>query len=391
MFNVGLYGANAPDEAGRRPYLQQAIAKRDADLSCLLEVGRQSDRDAIAGAARTGAFPYAFAPTTDRNTSATDPTDATGAAASIPTSPSCGSAVTTQELDDAYACMAASCSTIPGDQAGTIAGTTDCLSSHCAVKLAPLFAGNESQQRCFDCIADTVTSDMTYAQSKTACTTDPGPAIAFEGQNPSMILSRYPLAKTDVLVLPSTNFRRTVLYAQVQLQQGTTVDFYCGQLSSPLLDADLPYTGAYSNGDIAHGYDQEQILQTNKLIAWVKQKSGNRPAIVTGDWHSSVAFSQNGTKVIDDLNPDTINALRGAFSQASPPSWVPTCTYCPGSVNPYNGSFNVGYAFAETYLFNWPDKATTDESILFNQPISTRNGSEMLSPSFGLNVRVIRP
>src|SRR5207302_3940455 len=114
--------------------------------------------------------------------------------------------------------------------------------------------------------------------------------------------------------------------------------------------------------------------------------------IIAGDWHSSVAFSQNGTKVIDDLNPQTIQSLRDAFEEAIAPSWVPTCTYCPSPMNPYNGGFKVGYAFSSTYLFNWPAKATTDQSLLFTEAtVPTATGNEMLSPSFGLNIRVIRP
>jgi hypothetical protein len=392
VFNVGLYGANAPDESGRRPAIQQAIAKRDADLACILEAGRQLDRDAIIAAARSGAFPYATTATTDLGTPFTDPRNQSGATPAPPASPACAGSVSAQQVDDAFTCMADHCSTKPGDASGTIQGTTDCLSSHCAVKLAPLFAGTIDQQRCFDCIVDNVTADRTYEDSKTACTTDARRPLAFGGENPSMILSRYPLANADVFVLPSTNFRRSVLYAEVELQKGATVDFYCAQFSSPLLDADLPYTGDYSGGDPAHGYDGEQLLQANELIAWVKRKSGNRPTIIAGDWHASVAFTQSGAKVIDDLNPQTILSLRDAFQEAIAPSWTPTCTYCPSPMNPYNGGFKVGYAFASTYLFNWPAKATTDEALLFTDAIiPTATGSEMLSPSFGLNVRVIRP
>jgi hypothetical protein len=54
---------------------------------------------------------------------------------------------------------------------------------------------------------------------------------------------RYPLSNVDVLVLPSTNFRRSVLYAQVAIDNGPKVDFYCAQLSSSLIDSDLPYVG----------------------------------------------------------------------------------------------------------------------------------------------------
>src|SRR6185436_16140508 len=98
-----------------------------------------------------------------------------------PSTPACGGSVSQQQVDDAFACMELRCSTKPSDPTGTILGTTDCLSSKCGNKLAPLFAGTMDQKRCFDCIIDNVTSDETYADSKKACTTDARAPLAFNG------------------------------------------------------------------------------------------------------------------------------------------------------------------------------------------------------------------
>jgi hypothetical protein len=254
--------------------------------------------------------------------------------------------------------------------------------------LAPLFGGTNDQRKCFDCIADTVSSGQTYAQSNLSCTTDNRAPFAFNGQTPQMILSRYPLSNSQEFVFGSTNFRRAILYSQVQLQGGSKVDFYCVQLSSPLLDQDLPYVGNYAGAHPpATGYDGEQLLQVQKLIAFVKKTSGNTPAIIAGDWHSSIK-SDN----VDAVAPDTLTLLRQTYTQASPASWTPQCTYCSSPQNPFNGTGFVGYAFEDTFLSNWPANATTDESVIFNQQVvHTASGTEMLSPSFGSNVRIIRP
>jgi hypothetical protein len=134
-------------------------------------------------------------------------------------------------------------------------------------------------------------------------------------------------------------------------------------------------------------------LQAQELVNWVKKKSGTRPAIIAGDFHSSVAASAaNGRLLVEDLNPDTTNLLRQSFVEATSPTWTPTCTYCPSTANPYNGAYKAGYAFAQIYVSNWADKATVDESILFKTAIvPTSSGTQMLSPSFGLNSVVLLP
>jgi endonuclease/exonuclease/phosphatase family metal-dependent hydrolase len=392
-FNVGLYGSNAPNEAARRPHIYNAVAQRDADLQCLVEVGRKLDRDGITNAAKqAGTFPYAYTPTTDLSTPPTDPRDQKGNAPAAPQYPACGGTNDAQRVATAYACLEEKCSTsaTPGDENGHLSGGTSCMSKRCGVSLAPLVTGTKDEKGCFACIADTVTGDVTFGQSKQACTTDARQPFAFDGQTPSMILSRYPLTNVDTLVLPSTNFRRAVLYAQVQLQQGSSVDFFCAQLSSPLLDQDLPYTGNYDNGDPAHGYDQEQLLQTAQLLDWVKtKKSPKRPAILAGDWHASLA----GTN-LTAVNAAVIEQLTGSFQPAQADGWQPQCTYCSQAVNAYNGA-DTQYLFATTFLWNWPAKATIESSIIFNQPVVPGVGpngeSGMLSPSFGYHARVIRP
>jgi hypothetical protein len=298
--------------------------------------------------------------------------------------------VPVQDVDDVYSCMIANCSTKPGDGSGQLAGDTSCLSQKCAAKFIPLL---NNQQGCYDCIVVNVLGQQTFDQGKLSCTSDPRPPLAFQGQSPLMMLSRFPLSNRDQFVLPSTNFRRTVLYATATLQDQVQVDVYCALLTSTLIKSDLPYVGAYDNGDRDNGYDNEQLLQAQKLVAWVKTKSGGRPAIIAGDWHSSIAVTQGGTKLVDDQSPATLQLLRGAFQSATAASWSPSCSYCPGAKNAYNGDLSgIGLLLYETFLANWPASAATDESTIYNQPVvPLTSGTGMLSPYFGLNVRVLRP
>lgn len=281
------------------------------------------------------------------------------------------------------------CNTTLGDPNGVLSGGSDCISSKCASKFIPLLDGNRNNSRCFECMIVHATSYTTFANSKNACNTDPRHPFNFDGENPSMILSRYPLSNTDVYVLPSWLYRRSVLYAQVQLEQGTSVDFYCAQTSSPLLDSLLPYAGDYSNGSDATGYDVEQLLQVNRTIGYVKATSKGRPAVLAGDWHAS---DKQASPPLDDLNGASLMALRGAFTEALPSGYKRSCTYCPLAMNPYNG--DRSYAFLDAFLLGFPDRATTDATVFFDQPIVTLSDGTtrgMLSQTFGFNVRVTRP
>ncbi len=388
MFNAGLYGANAVDESARRPVIFDQLSKRTSDLICLTEVGRKADRDALIATAKI-AYPYAVTATTDLNTQPTDPTDQNGRTPAVPTIPPCKGPVDPQLVDDAYQCMVDKCDSKLGDPAGVLAGGSDCISSKCASKFIPLLDGDRNHARCFGCIIVNATSYTSFADSKNNCNTDAHNPYNFAGETPSMILSRYPLSNPDVYVLPSWLYRRSVLFAKVELEQGTSVDFYCAQLSSPLLDALLPYAGDYSNGNDATGYDVEQLLQVKRTIDYVKTKSAGRPAILAGDWHAS---EMQASPVLDDLNPEVFKTLRAAFTEALPSGYQRSCTYCPLAQNAYNG--DKSYAWLDAFLYGFPDRATTDAAIFFDQrTVTLSDGTTKgnLSQTFGFNVRVIRP
>lgn len=392
VFNVGLTGAGSPSEDARRPYVVDEIGKRASDMMCLVDVSRKSDRDAIAAAsASKSGLVSVYAPTIDSGTPPTDPTNQAGAVPPPPAAPPCGGSIDPKQVDDILSCFVANCSKVAGDMTSVLNGDVSCLSSKCASQILPLYGGTPPEQNCFECIATAVGAYDSWQKTKKVCTTDARVHYPFDGQNPSMILSRFPIISSDVFVLPSTNFRRTVLYAQLQIEPTQTIDYYCAQLSSPLFDDALPYTGNYGGVDLSRGYDNEALLQVQKAIAWIARKSSGRPTIISGDWQASVAVTQGSVKVLADSNPEVIKSLRSSFAEAVAPDWVPTCTYCPSPKNPYNGTF-VGLAPEGVYLFNWPEHATTEEAILYDSPVvPLPTGKGMLSPWFGLGVRVVRP
>jgi hypothetical protein len=285
--------------------------------------------------------------------------------------------------------------------------STACLANNCTGSLLPLFT---KAQGCFDCIVYYLTSLQPISSAQSACTTSRQPPFAFGGQTPAMILSRYRFAsdgaKNASYILPSSGFRRAVLKVQVVIDEfeNQTLDFFCAQLSSPGLDAVLPYTGYY--GPM---WQDEQHLQAAEAIAWIKQEADadGVPAIIAGDWQASVAYS-NGDASVQAQSPEVIGKLDQAFARADPPKYVPTCDSCPPPTNVYNATTQTPYEFTKNYLYDPPtsaskfgQNATQAESLWGTDNVLPITGTQFeppppgmkgpLSPQFPRNIQVLRP
>jgi hypothetical protein len=385
VWNVGLYGAFAPEESARRPLIYQQIPSRPSDVMCLTSVSRKSDRDAIAKAAKAGGFLYSYAIDTNLDTPADDPADASGALPAKPTAPPCGGTVDPKLVDAAYRCMIDSCNELPGNPAGAIGGGTDCIATKCAAQLIPLLGGSPAEMGCFDCLIGYVVSYTPYGENQTSCTTDLRVPYAFHGEAPSLILSKHPLKLTESFVLPSWSWRRVALHAQLELEPGKApIDYYCAQLT-PILSQE-PYVGPYSPYHDTRGWEDEQALEVSKLIAWIKRTSAGRPAVVSGDWESSIAF--DGTDLVAQ-NPRVGDALAAAFALALPARQKPQCNYCSSA---FNGDVSPQW-LVRTYLLGFPDGATQSASRFFTDtPVPLSTGAlGPLSDSFGFSVGLLRP
>jgi hypothetical protein len=411
MFNPGLYGPNSPypsirDPAGTTGPIPAAIAQRSSDVMCVVEVDTANDQTDIITAAMGAGYAYSYTVTTSLTTPFTNPADQNGMIPPAPTEPPCYG-VQSSLIDAAVGCGEQSCSTQPpGDGTGVLNGSTDCLVSECAADFINVQGASVS---CYDCLVVNIASDQTFASTESTCTINTAPPLGFNGAGNSLILSRYPLMKTDALILPSTDYRRMVLYASLQLED-QAVDFYCGFLMTTENSSALPYAGNYGNGatDSQTGWDNEQLYEAQQLVKWVQTKSGSNPAIVVGDWHASVGVSPDagaapaGTFLPNTLNLPTMMALNTSgwtFATPGPMSgsaWQPQCSVCPPPENLYNGATDQ-YFFSQPIIVSWPQPttATTDESIIFNQNVLPLPGADAgegpLSPYYGVNFRVIRP
>ena len=415
-FNVGLYGANAPFQQDRRPAIYAAIEGRVSDVMCIVEVNDVIDRTAIASAAggttaNPGQYPYSYTITTGLDTQPTLAADQHPPPTIAPCDPSTG--VTDATLTNIFNCVNQSCSTNPGDPAmsGTLDQSTNCLSNSCAGPFLPVYQKTTAINGCFDCIIYYLTSELPIAEARSACTTDTRQPYGFLGQNPSMILSHYPLSNQHSYVLPATGFRRSVLQATVTLEDNQKFDFFCAQLSSPLTT--LPYTGNFGQDNLSatppeNGWEDEQKIQVKEVIAFVQQqtKADGLPAILAGDWVSTNgAGADAGAGSLASLSPEIMVTLDGTtgFAQAVPAGYVPVCDDCPNSgdnPNLYNTSTGP-LAFLTSYLLGFPAGATQSDSVWgtgnivqlqgnANEP-PPPGGTGPLAEDFPRNITVLRP
>ena len=394
---VGLYGAFAPYEKERRPYVFDQVAQLGSDVVCLQEIYTQADRDAMAAAAdKAKSYPHRFSPTLDFSTLPTDPEDADGKLPELPTA-TCASGTAATASQNALNCVQKNCVEPLDDPKGTLtSGNAGCISSKCAAAFTSLLASpNIDNKRCYTCLIANLVSYRSVEDIKADCNADPQAAFAHLGMGSSMMLSRYPIKESEVYVLPSTMFRRTVLRATIQMPDEELVDVYCGHLSF-VQGSTVPYTGLYGKGlTTPTGWANEQLLQAQRWVKFVNEKSkSDRLVVVAGDAASSKEYKE-ATPPIPALYPETFLTLDQAFFPGAAAGYMPACTICATPENSYGSNTNAWTSFVLTggtvKPFIQASSRTLKEQIV---PLKDKEGKDFLgnvSDNFGFRSVVQLP
>lgn len=254
----------------------------------------------------------------------------TGKCPAFTTSP-CGAAELEPDFSAGIDCLRENCSTVPGDESGQ-ATSTSCAQAKCLAQVTSLLFGDEAQKRCYACLAVNLPSES-FADIRNLCINEVNADLAFKGQSGVMILSKHPLSNADDYVMPGTYNRRILAAATATLPNGATVDVHCNHLT-PIFDSiTQPYTGSYGMGlEGPAGWAAEQLLQAGKLVEYVKQHSGTRPAFILGDFNASRDYPDATPPIVGE-GPETLELLEGTFNAALPADYQPVCTYCDTNAN----------------------------------------------------------
>lgn len=399
MISAGLFGGVAKIEGERRGPLFDQIGKREADLVCVSQIGRRADKAELIARVKSR-FPYAVNVNTDLDTKPTDDKLLSGVSPPLPTTPACGGAADPAKAKALLDCLSTKC-TDTGTDEGKLKSSgswskpnSDCLSEACASQYLSLLSGDTPAQskahaRCFGCTIATFLSDKPMREVREFCTNNPRDGLSFDGETPSLLLSRFAIREQDTFILPSTTYQRAVHFARVEIEPGKELDFYCGHTNSNFGSL-VPYGGRFSSKLDAGGWLEERALQVKRLSDWIKSKSGKRALLLAGEWDSSNEIKDAaGGIAIEAREPDVVDALEAIFQHAIPKGKVPECTMCPD--NPLGASTQKALT-TRIYTLNFPPDSATELSVFFKEPIvPVPDGLAHLSGLYGLNVQVKRP
>ncbi len=288
-YNAGLAQGFVPYASERAPRIDADFPADALDVACLEEFWEQSDWDAFASSV-AATHPHTFR---------RPPEVEAGS----------GPACMGSDLDELKTCAAANC---PDATPETL---SSCVQDNCAAELARV------PRNCLMClIANVDLGDIDMIQA--VCETS-GDSYAYGGSFGTGIISRYPLADTDSLLMDSTATRRAVLYARIPDTPQGEVHFFCTHLTADL--GSVPYTGEFGS------WAEEQAMQIQALLAWAATKTGGADNwILAGDFNNGPALPG-----IDAELPDNYAMWAGAGLHDPHVSQADVqCSYC--DENPLN-------------------------------------------------------
>ncbi len=336
--NLFLYGLSEPYRAERRPHVEAALRASRADVLCLTELGDPTDRDSILAAVASD-LPYAYAPRTNANTPVSVPEDLRGNAPAPPGPPLC------EGLGMAAAagldCLAQHCSSIPGSGAGMLTDD-DCAASHC--DQSGLELPGKAERLCAQCLR-ALLDDHTIDATRGGCEAPPGDRpLGHSGDHATVLLSRHPLSRQSLIVLPSTAARQVLLVATVEKPGLPPVDVACTRFTSNKEGAYDYYVGPYGGGaDGLAAWDNEVLLQALRVS---ERLLAARPhvGVLMGWMGASREVKVGGEVWVGGFRSEALRVFDGGFVDAVSPTFT-GCTACLS--NPL---------FDDTYVDRRPDQ-----------------------------------
>ena len=288
VLHTTLSGADYPYYKVRAEQMGPVVAEADADVMCLGFVMSDEDKRAIEDASRQAGFNVAWAEM-NLNTPVDDPRRYDGTIPEPPSGPPCEGEVSLEVVTNVIDCAAEHCTGGAGREGGI--EDAKCLAGSCILPLLEAVTKDEPQKRCAMCLLFTMLDGSHLDRVEELCTTDNAAGMAFGGSSGVMLLSKLPIRDVEHRVLPSWLWRASVTKATVDLPNEQAVDVYCTQLSTPERPPSFPYVGPYGDGPLdskTRPWTNEALLQSQRVLEFVRERSGPRPAIVAGALESGL-------------------------------------------------------------------------------------------------------
>jgi hypothetical protein len=325
-FEILYVGSNSTDELRGRERLEalpDQLLEAPVDVICLQGIGVAADRAKLK-TALSRVFPVSLDLPSDDATKVDDPHDLGGGLPTVEAKPPCQGLE--KPRDVALACLANPPCLNPS---GSIVferclATDDCLTD-------ALFAG-DPQRRCRSCLVAHGRTGASLAEMKQRCGEESHPLV-LHGDHGMLVLSKLPLRRPSLYVLPAESTRRAILSATMVTRAGREVDVFCASLGPTepsALPSDPrttePYGGPY--GDARDGWLRENELQIERLGEHVAARRGSRPAVVLGNFGAALEVQRRGSAVAPSTGAIGAKRLEDLFESGIAASYLPSCTVC---------------------------------------------------------------
>lgn len=208
-----------------------------------------------------------------------------------------------------------------------------------------------------------------------------------DGSNGLLILSKYPIEKSDHLYLESFLMHRAALYVQID-KNGEKYHIFTAHTAANM--SPLPYLGKFSS------WDEETHEQYKQLIRWINGKNIQDTVYLAADLNSSFA---DEWRQLNGLLPQScdlfltagfVDLCRGRIS----------CSFCVDSNLIILDRIKMGMTYPEgkdlidhIFVRDMPNDVRTRVDIVFDEPVEiTWNGSKKttnLSDHYGLQASII--
>ena len=281
-----------------------------------------------------------------------------------------------------------------------------------------LLTGTHEADSCIMCAIAHLSAGEAIEDAYNRCTsTNQGlPHFVYEGSTGLALLTSSsvtlaPNETPEVVILPSSNWKRAAMRVPLKLSNGAIIDVWCSSVRAPNSEAFMPNGGPYygtdANGDpnpAGYGTGEicntaEEKLQISRLISAVNTRaaSSNRRAVVAALTYTSPQIGDENNPTITALKPENFALfINPPWVELTPNGYTPKCTYCGD--NPLNASADFQWS---EHLFGigiGPDDVN-DTNITFTDksvPMSLYGSADTIqapvSQYYGIqsNVRVTK-
>jgi hypothetical protein len=352
VLHVGVDSVKTLRGRERLDALPGELARTPVDVLCLQGIGARSDRSRILHALAK-VFPVSLDLATDDQTKVEDRAGIDGVVPPPKAKPPCKGFE--NALDSSLICMSGSfCLDEPG---GSVVDAR-CIDRDFGCLGDSAYAA-DPERRCLSCIVGHANTGARVSEIRVRCTERDDPLV-LGGDHGMVIVSKHPLSRPTLHLLPAEGTRRAIVGATVTTPAGREVDVVCASLGPTLLsglpsdpDVSQPYAGPY--GAPTDGWARENELQIEKLITHVDARRGGRPAVVLGNFGGSEQLTRPGGVTLPAAGTVGARRLEEAFVFAAPSGFAPSCTICPD--NPLVAMNAAPSFFNRIYLAGMPRTA----------------------------------